>query len=443
MLAGAGMISMASDISAHKDVQRTSRERGASGKSQNMCLLDSVRHAKAPPREHLDSRTLPNIAARCSYCGAAMEAASDAWCSACGNFSSAESEAGSFHRGISNSSISSNSSINSATPKQRQQRQQEGLKDATQSDLLTEIETPVMRRSNSSQADFESAIEAAVRQSGNDVWHGVPDFDVVFPWIAEFFAEAVPGSDENEVCMTDSEFGGTRRTHLEEPEAPCMGFKVDESPGGSCPGASPKFALGRSADRRNAPKWQSTAAVTADEKVDDTAGKSPVLSAQNVVDDNVVHMQISNEPEAAPLLHSFTGSWQCVDTWGLQSFLEAEGFGMLTVQAAIRAPWPSWEFVQDQNQFMFTCHSCFGDVHERIQVGGQSYTTRDGKNQLLRSRAFWEQDTLVIQRSGPQGSYREDRRIDSDGLLRFTLTSLNEGSTSKWGRTFKRDQPVA
>jgi hypothetical protein len=38
--------------------------------------------------------------------------------------------------------------------------------------------------------------------------------------------------------------------------------------------------------------------------------------------------------------------------------------------------------------------------------------------------AFWEKNTLVIERCGPQGRFREERCIDDQGILIFKLTGL-------------------
>ena len=38
--------------------------------------------------------------------------------------------------------------------------------------------------------------------------------------------------------------------------------------------------------------------------------------------------------------------------------------------------------------------------------------------------AFWEKSTLVIERCGPQGRFREERYIDEQDQLHFKLTGL-------------------
>ena len=41
--------------------------------------------------------------------------------------------------------------------------------------------------------------------------------------------------------------------------------------------------------------------------------------------------------------------------------------------------------------------------------------------------AFWDKNTLVIERCGPQGRFREERSIDDQGILVFKLTGLEAG----------------
>ena len=56
--------------------------------------------------------------------------------------------------------------------------------------------------------------------------------------------------------------------------------------------------------------------------------------------------------------------------------------------------------------------------------------------------ATWEDATLVIERCGPQGRFREERFIDADGKLQFKLLGLEEGHAVSWGRTFRRKDPT-
>jgi len=85
-------------------------------------------------------------------------------------------------------------------------------------------------------------------------------------------------------------------------------------------------------------------------------------------------------------------------------------------------------------------HSFLGSMREEFEVGGAEYEAVDLRRQLLRCRAFWEDGTLVLEKCSPQGRFREERLIDDDGLLRFTLRSLEGGGGARFGRTFERRQ---
>lgn len=137
---------------------------------------------------------------------------------------------------------------------------------------------------------------------------------------------------------------------------------------------------------------------------------------------------------------NFEGHWVCSDTWGLDEFLAANRAS--TVQrfvATKKASWPSWHFEQQGGHFIFTNHSMLGDVKEEFDVDGAAYVTVDGMNQKLDCKAYWEEDVLVIDRSGPQGVFRERRLIDENGMLHFKLTGLSAPHRDiSWGRTFQR-----
>lgn len=134
---------------------------------------------------------------------------------------------------------------------------------------------------------------------------------------------------------------------------------------------------------------------------------------------------------------AFHGTWTCTATWGLDDFLKANGIGAMQRMIAAKAPWPSWEFEQDGDHFVFINHSMVGDLREEFEVGGPEYETIDGKQQRLTCKAWWEGQTLVIHRSGPQGEFREERLIDKEEL-HFKLMGLNTKDSTSWGRTFKR-----
>lgn len=131
------------------------------------------------------------------------------------------------------------------------------------------------------------------------------------------------------------------------------------------------------------------------------------------------------------------GSWTCTATYGLSAFLQENGVALTQRWAAERAPWPSWEFRQDGNTLVFINNTFLGRITEEIQVGALAYTSVDGFGQELSCRAFWEGGTLVIERSAPQGRFREERWLQ-DGQLHFHLTPLEAGRQASWGRTFRR-----
>jgi len=135
---------------------------------------------------------------------------------------------------------------------------------------------------------------------------------------------------------------------------------------------------------------------------------------------------------------SFDGEWVCESTWGLDEFLKGMGIGRVQRMAAMKAPWPSWRFQQDDDNFVFVNQSFLGDIREEFQVGGPEYTQVDGKKQKLLCKAVWEDSTLVIDRKGPQGEFQERRHIDSEGKLQFKLLKSSKQSTLSWGRTFRR-----
>ncbi|CAK9004460.1 unnamed protein product [Durusdinium trenchii] len=134
---------------------------------------------------------------------------------------------------------------------------------------------------------------------------------------------------------------------------------------------------------------------------------------------------------------SFHGEWVCIDTWGLEEFLKEMGISYMKRLAASKAPWPSWEFHQEQDTFKFINHTMLGDIIEEFVADGSEYTTVDGHKQTLTCIAEWEGKTLVIERMGPQGRFREERSIDEKGQLNFRLSGL-EGKSMSWGRSFKR-----
>mmetsp|Transcript_15397 Transcript_15397/g.46179 ORF Transcript_15397/g.46179 Transcript_15397/m.46179 type:complete len:281 (-) Transcript_15397:47-889(-) len=133
------------------------------------------------------------------------------------------------------------------------------------------------------------------------------------------------------------------------------------------------------------------------------------------------------------------GVWKCTDTWGMDDFLSACGIGRLQRMAATNAPWPWWEFKQSQDHIMFINHGPMGDVLEQFVVNGPNYIQVDGRKQEIQSKAVWQDGKLVIERSGPQGKFRELREIDADGKLQFSLQGVDAPHDKRWGRTFVRE----
>jgi len=136
---------------------------------------------------------------------------------------------------------------------------------------------------------------------------------------------------------------------------------------------------------------------------------------------------------------NFNGRWTCTATWGLDAFLKDAGVSKMQRLAALGAPWPTWEFEQKSESITFTNHTILGDISESFQVGGPEYVQVDGRKQMITSRAFWEGDQLVIDRTGPQGRFREERRIDAEDQLHFLLKSADKSKEISWGRTFRRE----
>lgn len=171
------------------------------------------------------------------------------------------------------------------------------------------------------------------------------------------------------------------------------------------------------------------------------AAEAPVVgvAAMSRVASATVSRTLSRMLFAAPARPNFHGRWVCTDTWGLDEFLAGLGVSKLQRIAASRAPWPSWEFRQDGDRITFINMTAFGKLTEDFTVGGPEYEWMDAKKQTMTCKAFWQSCSLVIEKAGPQGRFREHRHINADGLLQFLLTSLEtKHAKVSWGRTFKR-----
>jgi hypothetical protein len=143
-----------------------------------------------------------------------------------------------------------------------------------------------------------------------------------------------------------------------------------------------------------------------------------------------------------PKMPDFNGSWTCKSTWGLDNFLRACGASEWQVICAQHAPWPVWEFVQTGDSFIYTNRNSLCDLREEFKVGGPEYIAHDTRRKELISKAYWSDQTLIIERDGPDGKFRESRHINSHGQLIFTLLALKPGMEGcSWGRTFERTAP--
>mmetsp|Transcript_87044 Transcript_87044/g.153951 ORF Transcript_87044/g.153951 Transcript_87044/m.153951 type:complete len:261 (-) Transcript_87044:70-852(-) len=162
--------------------------------------------------------------------------------------------------------------------------------------------------------------------------------------------------------------------------------------------------------------------------------------------DRVANKTSSKAPLPEIARPNLEGSWTCIDTWGLDEFLKAMNIGYVQRMAASRAPWPSWEFhslhPEGQDLILFVNHGALGDIEEEIHIGGDGYSAIDGRKQTISCKAYWsgdgESSKLIIERSGPQGEFIEERGISSGNLV-FVLKAKVPPSSKEisWGRTFK------
>jgi len=133
---------------------------------------------------------------------------------------------------------------------------------------------------------------------------------------------------------------------------------------------------------------------------------------------------------------NLAGAWVCIATWGLEEFLKSTGVSWARRKAAMGAPWPSWEFQQSGDHVVFVNNSAVGVLREEITANNQPFTIVDGWKQSVNCLSYWDNGALIIEKEGPQGKFREERRIDDNGLLQFSLQPIKpEGP--KWGRSFE------
>lgn len=136
---------------------------------------------------------------------------------------------------------------------------------------------------------------------------------------------------------------------------------------------------------------------------------------------------------------NFAGHWTCISTWGLEDFLAASGVSYMKRKAASSAPWPQWEFQQSGDNIVLLNNSALGRLREEYTVDGRPYNTIDGWKQTVQVIASWDKGALIVNKSGPQGKFREVRYIDENGKLQFSLQPLKEGlQNCRWGRVFER-----
>lgn len=143
----------------------------------------------------------------------------------------------------------------------------------------------------------------------------------------------------------------------------------------------------------------------------------------------------ASEGEGRPPL-DLNGCWKCVNTWGLDEFLQKMQVNRFQRMAANKAPWPTWEFHQANDKIKYVNHSAMGDCVEEFVVGGPEYTVTDLKGYLNTCKAYWEDDALKIDKViHGQGSSTEVRTITNDKLEFYIYVPAVD---FKWGRTFER-----
>merc|ERR1719384_3043244 len=104
------------------------------------------------------------------------------------------------------------------------------------------------------------------------------------------------------------------------------------------------------------------------------------------------------------------------------------GVGFIQRKAASKAPWPTWQFTQVADRITFTNFTAMGELQENFLVDGPDYVTIEGWKREIQCKAVWDGNKLVTIRTGPEGRFREERWIDDQGLLQFTLCKVDIAS---------------
>lgn len=171
----------------------------------------------------------------------------------------------------------------------------------------------------------------------------------------------------------------------------------------------------------------------------EVASPTPVEKEKRGMAMKSLRKQMSMESRISAFnTHSINGRWTCLRTWGLSEFLKASKVSYVQRKAAENAPSPTWEFNQVGDHIIFTNHTVLGPIKEEFTCNGEEYHMVDGWKQRVCCKAYWEGVKLVIERERSQGTFREERWIDDDGRMQFTLESIEPRLPVKWGRTFEK-----
>jgi hypothetical protein len=132
----------------------------------------------------------------------------------------------------------------------------------------------------------------------------------------------------------------------------------------------------------------------------------------------------------------FGGTWECVETFGLDEFLQAMKVGRIRRMAAVKAPWPSWQFTHKGNDVTYINKSKFGVMTEAFKVDGSEYSHKDLEGNVTTCKARIEGTSLIIERVGKEHKATETRTIKNGDTMDFKLEMA--GISQTWGRRFTR-----